>query len=109
MIQITFTCRGSEIQAFSVAGHAEFAPEGQDIYCAGVSALAQTTLLGLIKHLSREPVYEIQKGWLSCELPSDLDDTDQLKAQVLLTTLEAGLKSMMEAYQGFVQVEYRRC
>jgi len=109
MILVTFTCKGSEIQGFSVEGHAGFAPEGEDIYCAGVSAIAQTTLLGLIKHLSREPVYEIKKGWLSCQLPSELDEEDKLKAQVLFTTLEAGLNSMMQAYQGFVQVEYRRC
>ena len=62
MIRITFTCQGSEIQGFSVEGHAGFAPEGEDIYCAGVSAIAQTTLLGLIKHLSREPVYEIKRA-----------------------------------------------
>lgn len=109
MILITFTCQGSEIQGFSVEGHAAFAPEGQDIYCAGVSAIAQTTLLGLIKHLSREPVYEIKKGWLSCQIPSELDEEDKLKAQVLLTTLETGLNSMMQAYQEYVQVEYRRC
>jgi len=109
MILITFTCKGDEIQAFTVEGHAEFAPEGEDIYCAGVSAVAQTTLLGLIKHLSREPVYEIRKGWLSCRLPDDLDEKDKLKAQVLLSTLETGVNSMMQAYQGFVRVEYRRC
>ncbi|HQA07274.1 MAG TPA: ribosomal-processing cysteine protease Prp [Syntrophomonadaceae bacterium] len=109
MILITFTCQGSEIQAFTVEGHAGYAPEGEDIYCAGVSAIAQTTLLGLIKHLSREPVYEIRKGWLSCQLPSELDEEDKLKAQVLLSTLETGVNSMMQAYQGFVRVEYRRC
>ncbi|HOQ09336.1 MAG TPA: ribosomal-processing cysteine protease Prp [Syntrophomonadaceae bacterium] len=109
MIVVTFTCQGDEIQAFTVEGHAGFAPEGEDIYCAGVSAVAQTTLLGLIKHLSREPVYEIKKGWLSCQLPGELDQEDKLKAQVLLSTLESGINSMMQAYPGFVRVEYRRC
>lgn len=109
MIRITFTCQGDAIQAFTVEGHAAFAPEGQDIYCAGVSAITQTTLLGLIQHLSRKPVYEIDKGWLSCQLPPDLDENDQLKAQILLSTLESGLKSMMQAYTEFIQVEYRRC
>ncbi len=61
MIRITFTCQGSEIQGFSVEGHAGFAPEGEDIYCAGVSAIAQTTLLVWLS-IYPEPVYEIKAG-----------------------------------------------
>lgn len=109
MIRITFTRQDDMIQAFFVEGHAGFAPKGQDIYCAGVSAVTQTTLLGLIQHLSREPVFQIVDGWISCQLPSDLDEQDRLKAQVLLSTLETGLHSMQEAYPEYIQVEYRRC
>ena len=32
---------------FIVEGHAEFAPHGQDIVCAGVSAIVQAAILGI--------------------------------------------------------------
>ena len=37
-----------------VEGHAGAGAYGQDIVCAGISALAQSVILGLAKHLHRE-------------------------------------------------------
>ena len=39
--------RRGDIVGWSVSGHSGFAPRGEDIVCAGVSAIVQTTLLGL--------------------------------------------------------------
>lgn len=109
MIRITLTCQGDMIQAFEVKGHADFAAYGQDIYCAGVSAVTQTTLMGLMEHLSAKPIYEISEGWMTCQLPEHMEDQDLLVSQVLLSTLESGLNAMMNNYPDFIQVEYRRC
>ncbi len=38
---------GNKIKGFYLSGHADYGPKGQDIVCAGVSALAQGALLGL--------------------------------------------------------------
>ena len=35
------------INGFAVNGHADYAPKGQDIICAAVSAVTQAALLGL--------------------------------------------------------------
>ena len=39
---------------FSVTGHANTAPHGQDIVCAGISALTQTAVLGLDRQLKKK-------------------------------------------------------
>jgi uncharacterized protein YsxB (DUF464 family) len=39
---------------FSVTGHANTGPHGQDIVCAGVSALTQTAVLGLDRQLKKK-------------------------------------------------------
>jgi uncharacterized protein YsxB (DUF464 family) len=109
MIQITITCADNLIKGFSVQGHAGFKPEGEDIYCAGVSAITQTALLGLIRHLGNEPVYRMEKGFLSCSLPEQLNENEILNAQIILTTMEAGLTSLQEAYPEYIKVIKRRC
>lgn len=46
MINITVKEENGHIN-IDVNGHANYAPHGQDIVCAGVSAILQTTILGL--------------------------------------------------------------
>jgi len=108
MIEVTIKYNDDYIQSFSVEGHASFGPEGRDIYCAGVSAVVQTALLGLIKHLSEEPAYGLEKGCLKCELPAGLNREDREKAQVILSTMENGLLAMQQAYTGYMKVMVRR-
>ncbi|NLW90692.1 MAG: ribosomal-processing cysteine protease Prp [Syntrophomonadaceae bacterium] len=104
MIQVILKLDDERIKSFSVQGHAGNLEAGENIYCAGVSAITQTALLGLIKHLSHEVIYEISDGWISCELPVGLNEWEQEKAQVILTTMEAGLLAMQEVYSEFLDV-----
>jgi hypothetical protein len=108
MIKITLDYRDDKIVYFQVEGHAGSGPSGQDIYCAGVSAVTQTALLGLGKHLSDPISYEMQDGWMSCILPETLSDREMEKAQIILSTMEAGLRAMQEAYSDYLRVVIRR-
>ena len=92
------------ITGFEIRGHAGFAPEGQDIVCAGVSMVAQTAVIGLIRHLSTRPRFEKERGCLICSLPSGLPGSDMEKAQVILTTLEEGLVALEASYPEYVRV-----
>ncbi|WP_054691983.1 ribosomal-processing cysteine protease Prp [Syntrophomonas palmitatica] len=108
MIKITLDYRDDVIESFNVEGHAGSGPYGQDIYCAGVSAITQTALLGLAKHISLQMDYVIREGYISCKLPAALSDAEREKAQVILSTMEAGLLAMQEAYSDYLRVVIRR-
>ena len=69
---------------FRVNGHANVAPHGQDIVCAGVSALAQTAVLGLDRQLKKKIQIKIASGNLNMNL---LDKPDALTNAVLETML----------------------
>lgn len=69
---------------FSVTGHAYAAPHGQDIVCAGISALTQAVVLGLDRQLKKNIHLEIARGNLKLEL---LDNPDALTDAVLETML----------------------
>ncbi|MGR6835380.1 ribosomal-processing cysteine protease Prp [Syntrophomonas erecta] len=109
MIRVTIQYRNGDIESFIVEGHADYGPEGEDICCAGVSAVTQTALLGLIRHLPIKPAYDIEKGSIKCKLPPSLSPEAEEKARIILSTMEAGLLSMQEAYRDFIQIDIRRC
>ena len=69
---------------FSVTGHANTAPHGQDIVCAGISALTQTAVLGLDRQLKKKVHVKIASGNLQMDL---LDKPDTLTDAVLETML----------------------
>ena len=108
MITVTIDYQGNDIRAFTVIGHAGFAPKGTDIYCAGVSAAAQSALLGLINQLSKPPQYSVDNGVLTCELEPDLPEKDKNTAQIILTAMEDGLLAMQQTYGRYLQVIIRR-
>jgi uncharacterized protein YsxB (DUF464 family) len=110
MIKVTlWRDEGDRPVGFFVCGHAGYRPRGQDIVCAAVSALAQAAVMGLEEFLSIMPEVDIGEGRLKCLLPENLSPADGDKAEIILGTLELGLKAIAESYGRFVQVKTRRC
>lgn len=102
------------IKKYSVEGHANFDEYGKDIVCAAVSALAQTTLLSLIKvcGLREENIKYLiddSKGFLSVELPIDIEDSILNNTQIVLETFQLGIESIIESYPEYVKLENGRC
>jgi hypothetical protein len=89
---------------FSVTGHANTAPHGQDIVCAGISALTQTAVLGLERQLKKEVQIKIASGNLKMNL---LDKPDALTDAVLETML-IGLTEIGNLHSQSVRILERR-
>src|SRR5690625_4590181 len=88
------------IVGFFASGHAEYAPKGEDIVCAAVSALTQTALLGLQHHIgiAVEVTIDDDAGELHCTLPTSLHETKATYAQVILETMCTGIQAIAEQY-----------
>jgi len=89
---------------FSVNGHAGTAPHGQDIVCAGISALTQTAVLGLDRQLKKKIRVKIASGNLKMNL---LDKPDVLTNAVLETML-IGLTEIGNLNPQSVRISERR-
>ncbi len=101
MIRIEIIRSNGWITAFRVHGHSGTAPKGQDIVCAGISALAQTALLGLSEHLHRQLSYDIQPGGdLRMKLRGEPDDL----TEAILETMLLGLTEIQRQYPEAVQI-----
>lgn len=60
-----------------VSGHANYAEDGKDIVCAGVTALAQTLIRSLEELVGDEVEYEISPGRVDIEF-GDLSEEGSL-------------------------------
>lgn len=101
MIEIVFKNEKNRIKGFSVTGHANTAPHGHDIVCAGVSALTQTALLGLGEHLKRSIKYKAEAGDLFLDIidkPDDLTDA-------ILKSMKLGLIEIEKLYPTVVKIK----
>lgn len=87
---ITATIRDN---GFRIEGHANYAPSGQDIVCAGVSALT-----GAIMATLNGKIVEKGDGLIDCML----DDTPALDG--CLAMLCAGLLNIQQQYPKHVRV-----
>lgn len=103
MIKVTLFRQPDDfIQKFTVSGHSGYAPQGSDIICAAVSALAQTTI-GALEELTRLVIiYQISEkdANLECTMVTyEGSDIEDLKiASTITRTFEIGCRQIMDSY-----------
>lgn len=94
---IEVECREGSIV---VTGHAGFAPPGQDIVCAGVTALVRTLALALGRSEPAEDIFiDIEPGRAVFEYEK-LTDAGKIHAGSFLI----GMNWLAETYPDYVQV-----
>ena len=84
---------------FKAVGHAGDAPAGENLVCAAVSAVLQTTVLGLREVLGIPVNYRASEtdADMSCAVPKVSDELLD-RADIILQTAAAGLDSIAKAY-----------
>lgn len=103
MIEIIFKTEKNRVKGFSVTGHANTAPHGHDIVCAGVSALTQTAILGLSEHLKKKIDYKAEAGDLFVDIKETPDDL----TDAILKTVKLGLIEIEKLYPKIVKIKER--
>jgi uncharacterized protein YsxB (DUF464 family) len=92
------------IRGFTVSGHSNYGEYGSDIVCSAVSALAQTTVLGLEVVANIKVKHRIKDGFLSCDIP-DIENKDKaLKASAIMDTMVLGLMNIQKNYSSYVRI-----
>jgi len=92
---------------FTVEGHAGFADYGQDIVCAGVSAIAQAALFGLQDLLGDAVRSEMREGYLRVVVAESRAREEGPRA--VFRTLELGLAAVHRSYPGAIELSEDYC
>ena len=90
--------KGNYTHGYTVEGHADFAVHGQDIVCAAVSALTQTTLMALQRYSTVEAIAE--PGNMQVDVTNPGGYTG-----LLISSMINGLSHIAQAYPQYLHVE----
>lgn len=104
MIQVQVR-RGPDggIAGFKIRGHAGFDEPGRDIVCAGVTAVAETAVLG-VQQIAQHPCrVRRRSGYLECTLEGGSESARE-RARTILETMVIGLKDIEKDYGTFIRV-----
>jgi len=109
MTKVVFYKRGEHFVRIESKGHTGYADNGVDIVCAGLSALIQGALLGLLKVVGIRPDYRTNEaaGTLSIVLPEALSDAERHDSSVILNTLYESVTDLAEGYSEYIKVEVK--
>lgn len=100
MIKVEICVCDERIIGFAATGHSGTAPRGEDIVCAGVSALTQAAAIALMEHLHRRLDCKQASGELRLTLT---DDPDELTESVL-QTMYLGVREIARQYPQAVRL-----
>ncbi|MGG3573779.1 ribosomal-processing cysteine protease Prp [Bacillus gobiensis] len=109
MIQATInrSVNSREIVSFSLSGHADFAEHGQDLVCAGASAVVIGAINAVEAVADIKPVLEMSHdgGYVHFEFPAEYDHSAFQKAQLLLEGMIVSLETIERDYQDYLQLK----
>ena len=110
MIEITITRTASDfIHSVEISGHAFFAKRGQDIVCAGVSAVSVGAINAVHELTGVTPVIEHRKdGFLRCVVPENLPEDINEKVQLLLEGMVVSLRAIEEEYGKNMKITFKK-
>ena len=99
MVTVSYTIHEGKINKLHVTGHANHGTAGNDIVCAGVSAV----VVGGLANLSSEENYEIlvREGEVSILALKTVDEHDE----IVLETIIVQLEKIEESYKKFIQIK----
>ncbi len=94
------------ITGYTVSGHAGYADDGYDIICSAISAVTQTALLGLERHLKIHPSYDVNQedGVLKVALNSAPTEL----TEAILETMVYGVQSIAKQCPEYVRIQEHR-
>ena len=91
-----------DIISFEAKGHASGLGAGRDIYCAAISAIIQTAVIGLEQYAGIETALECRDGYLYCGLPETA--WEDISAKIITQTMLLGLKAFDEENKGYLKI-----
>lgn len=105
MIKVTINRTADGIKSFEMTGHADFAKHGQDIVCAGASAVVFGSINAIEALCGVKAKVNLGKdgGYLLYTLPKLDSDTFQ-RAQLLLEGMLVSLKTIELDYGKYIQI-----
>ncbi|RSK28007.1 ribosomal-processing cysteine protease Prp [Bacillus sp. HMF5848] len=106
MIRVSITrTTENKVQSFSISGHANFANRGQDIVCAGVSAVSIGSINAVMSLTDADlDIKQADSGYISVNVPDFTDAEIDSKVQLLLEGMIVSLQTIEKDYGKYITI-----
>ncbi len=105
---VLYVDAAGQLTGFACKGHSGYAEAGEDIVCAGVSALVLTCDHALAKLVGLKLTERQQDGFAEVILPREMTEEQRHDAQLLLEALHIGLENIARDYPRHVHLMIRK-
>ena len=92
------------IWEFTIKGHAGYGQSGEDIICAGISAIAYTAV-GALSEMASVKSYTEKDGYMKCSIPNNINENSKRITKIILDAMLIGLRQIENSYNKYVVVE----
>ncbi|MBT2582409.1 ribosomal-processing cysteine protease Prp [Planococcus sp. ISL-109] len=107
MIQVTIHQTDSRISGFEMSGHADFAEYGQDLVCAGASAVSFGAVNAIMALTGIEPdIEQADSGFLKIGFPENVDRKTDEQVQLLMRGMIISLETIEHDYADFIKITF---
>ncbi|WP_033543473.1 ribosomal-processing cysteine protease Prp [Planococcus sp. CAU13] len=107
MIHVIIKETSGRISAFEMSGHADFAEHGQDLVCAGASAVSFGAVNAIMELTGIEPhIEQSESGYLQVGFPDDLDEKTDGQVQLLVRSMIVSLKTIEQDYGEYINITF---
>ncbi|MFP4979338.1 ribosomal-processing cysteine protease Prp [Paenibacillus sp. CN-4] len=104
-VRITRESARGAIASFEVKGHAGYARRGEDIVCAGVSAVTVGTVNSIEALAGVSLNTSVKNGFVSGSVPLIDDSSQSDKVQLLLESMVVMLNDIAASYGKYIQIQ----
>ena len=92
------------IWEFLIKGHAGYGKSGEDIVCAGISAVAYTAIGALAEMAGVDDFIE-REGYMKCTIPNNINENLKQTVKIILEAMVIGLRQIENSYDKYVVVK----
>lgn len=107
MVDVTLLHENGSPVGFELKGHAEQGDYGEDLVCAAISGIVQTTILGITDVVKANAGFSVMENDTSCVLSKDATAEELRDSALLIKTMQKGLESIGKAYPGTLKFDIR--
>ena len=109
MTKVNIFRKDNKIFEVECDGHTNYGEKGEDIVCASLSSIVQTSVLGLlmIAELELDMKRDDERGYLKFTLPEKLGQKQDIQACAILDTMVCGMSDLYESFSDFIELEVK--
>ena len=109
MTKVIIRKKNNRIYEVECDGHTNYGERGEDIVCASLSSIVQTSALGLlmVAMVELDMKRDDEAGYLKFTLPEKMTEKQEIQSQAIVDTMLCGISDLYETFSDYIELEVK--